>query len=65
MKMRVYLSLGALLLFLTRWAVPARPKILHRKHRPKNSPNGPEEPKPEFVDANRSMEETMHLEDDE
>ena len=66
MKMRVYLSLGALLLFLTPLGCSGKAENPAPETPPEEQPKpGPEEPKPEFVDANRSMEETMHLEDDE
>ena len=66
MKMRVYLSLGALLLFLTPLGCSGKAENPAPETPPEEQPKpGPEEPKPEFVDANRSMEETMHFEDDE
>ncbi len=65
MKARVYLSLGALLLFLAPLGCSDKAESPAPETPPEEQPTPEPEPeKPEFVDANRSMEETMHLEDE-
>ena len=62
MKARVYLSLGALLLFLAPLSCSNKAESPAPETPPEEQPT-PEPEKPEFVDANKSMEEYMKTED--
>lgn len=62
MKARVYLSLGALLLFLAPLGCSDKAENPASETPPEEQP-APEPEKPEFVDANMSMEELMKTED--
>ena len=64
MKARVYLSLGALLLFLAPLGCSDKAESPAPEAPPEEQPTPEPEPeKPEFVDANKSMEEYMKTED--
>ena len=64
MKARVYLSLGALLLFLAPLGCSDKAESPAPETPPEEQPTPEPEPeKPEFVDANMSMEELMKTED--
>ena len=64
MKARVYLSLGALLLFLAPLGCSDKAESPAPEAPPEEQPTPEPEPeKPEFVDANMSMEELMKTED--
>ena len=62
MKARVYLSLGALLLFLAPLSCSNKAESPAPETPPEEQPT-PEPEKPEGVDANKSMEEYMKTED--
>ena len=62
MKVRVYLSVGALLLFLAPLGCSDKAESPAPETPPEEQPT-PEPEKPEFVDANKSMEEYMKTED--
>ena len=62
MKARVYLSLGALLLFLAPLSCSDKAENTSPEAPSEEQPM-PEPEKPEFVDANKSMEEYMKTED--
>ncbi|WP_418681993.1 hypothetical protein [Alistipes putredinis] len=62
MKTRAYLSLGALLLFLAPLGCSDKAESPAPETPPEEQPT-PEPEKPEFVDANKSMEEYMKTED--
>ena len=62
MKARVYLSVGALLLFLAPLGCSDKAESPAPETPPEEQPT-PEPEKPEFVDANMSMEELMKTED--
>ena len=64
MKARVYLSVGALLLFLAPLGCSDKAESPAPETPPEEQPTPEAEPeKPEFVDANMSMEELMKTED--
>ena len=64
MKVRVYLSVGALLLFLAPLGCSDKAESPAPETPPEEQPTPEPEPeKPEFVDANMSMEELMKTED--
>lgn len=64
MKARVYLSVGALLLFLAPLGCSDKAESPAPETPPEEQPTPEPEPeKPEFVDANMSMEELMKTED--
>lgn len=64
MKARVYLSLGVLLLFLAPLGCSDKAESPAPEAPPEEQPTPEPEPeKPEFVDANKSMEEYMKTED--
>ena len=64
MKARVYLSVGALLLFLAPLGCSDKAESPAPETPPEEQPTPEPEPeKPEFVDANKSMEEYMKTED--
>ena len=65
MKVRVYLSVGALLLFLAPLGCSDKAESPAPETPPEEQPTPEPEPeKPEFVDANMSMEELMKTEGD-